>query len=113
MIEMSNVVGVTPVELFTRGEQLRILSQVYDEASKDDIVIDERTIPRMEYEGGFVYEPIPGLYHYIPCLDFKSLYPTVMISHNIDYRTFVPPELMDKIDDDKCHVIEWERFRKR
>ena len=108
LIEMSNVVGVTPVELFTRGQQLRVLSQVYDNASKDHIVIDERIVPKMEYSGGFVYEPIPGIYHYIPCLDFKSLYPTVMISHNIDYRTFVPPEMMDKIPDEMCHVIEWE-----
>jgi DNA polymerase elongation subunit (family B) len=108
LIEMSNVVGVTPVELFTRGQQLRVLSQVYDEASKDHIVIDSRNVPKMDYSGGFVYEPIPGIYHYIPCLDFKSLYPTVMISHNIDYRTFVPPEMMDKIPDDMCHVIEWD-----
>ena len=108
LVEMSNVVGVTPVELFTRGQQLRVLSQVYDEASKDQIVIDERIVPKMDYSGGFVYEPIPGIYHYIPCLDFKSLYPTVMISHNIDFRTFVPPEMMDKIPDEMCHVIEWE-----
>lgn len=108
LVEMSNVVGVTMVELFTRGQQLRVLSQVYDEASKDQIVIDERVVPRMEYSGGYVYEPIPGIYHYIPCLDFKSLYPTVMISHNIDYRTFVPPEMMDKIPDEMCHVIEWD-----
>lgn len=108
LIEMSNVVGVTLVELFTRGQQLRVLSQVYDEASKDGIVIDERIVPKMDYSGGFVYEPIPGIYHFIPCLDFKSLYPTVMISHNIDFRTFVPPEMMDKIPDHMCHVIDWE-----
>lgn len=108
LIEMANVMGVTPVELFTRGQQLRIVSQVYDESSKDNIVIDERIVPKMEYTGGFVYEPIPGIYRNIPCLDFKSLYPTVMISHNIDFRTFVPPEMMDKIPDDMCHVIEWD-----
>ncbi len=113
LIEMANVVGVTLVELFTRGQQLRVLSQVYDEASKDHIVIDERVVPKMEYSGGFVYEPEPGIYHYIPCLDFKSLYPTVMISYNIDYRTFVPPEMMDKIPDDMCHVIEWEEELER
>jgi len=108
LIEMSNVMGVTPVELFTRGQQLRVLSQVYNEAAKKQIVIDERVIPVMEYEGGYVYEPTPGLYKLIPCFDFKSLYPTIMISHNIDYRTFVPPEMMDSIPDEHCHVIEWD-----
>lgn len=107
LIEMANVNGVTPVELFTRGQQLRVISQVYDEASKDDIVIDSRQFEKIDYSGGFVYDPVPGIYHYIPCLDFKSLYPTVMISHNIDHRTFVPEEMMDKIPDEKCHVIEW------
>ncbi len=108
LTETSNVMGVTPVELFTRGQQLRVLSQVYDEASRSGIVIDERIVPKMDYTGGYVYEPIPGIYHYIPCLDFKSLYPTVMISYNIDFRTFIPPEMMDKIPDDMCHVIEWD-----
>jgi len=108
LVEMANVVGVTIVELFTRGQQLRVLSQVYDEASRDNIVIDERNVPKMDYSGGFVYEPNPGVYKYIPCLDFKSLYPTVMIANNIDYRTFIPPEMMDKYPDDMCHVIEWD-----
>jgi DNA polymerase elongation subunit (family B) len=107
LIEMSNIVGVTLVELFTRGQQLRVLSQVYDFASKLGFIIDERIIPRMEYAGGFVYDPIPGLYHYIPCLDFKSLYPSVMRAYNICYTTFIPPELMDKIPDELCHVFDW------
>ena len=108
LIELANVVGVTLVELFTRGQQLRVLSQVYDLASKRGYVIDERIAPKMSYAGGFVYDPIAGLYKYIPCLDFKSLYPSVMIAYNICYSTYVPPELMDKIPDEKCHVIEWD-----
>jgi len=113
LVEMANVMGVTMVELFTRGQQLRILNQVYDEASKDGIIIDERVVPKMEYSGGFVYDPIPGKYKYIPCFDFKSLYPSVMISHNIDFRSFVPPEMMDQIPDHMCHVIEWEEEVKK
>lgn len=108
LVAMSNVVGVTIVELFTRGQQIRALSQIYNEASPQNIVIDKRTVPRMEYSGGFVYKPIPGIYKYIPCLDFKSLYPTVMIANNIGHRTFVPPELYDKVSDDHCHIIEWD-----
>lgn len=108
LVETANVMGVTMVELFTRGQQLRIQSQVYDEASKDGIVLDERVVPRMEYAGGLVQDPEPGIYHNIPCYDFKSLYPSVMIAHNIDYRTFVPPEMMDKIPDEMCHIIEWD-----
>ncbi len=108
LIEMSNVVAVAPSSLFTRGTQIRSLSQIYDEASRKGIVIDHQMFEKIHIEGGFVYDPIPGIYHNIPCLDFKSLYPTVMIANNIDHRSFVPPELEDKIPDSMCHIIEWD-----
>lgn len=39
------------------------------------------------YEGGFVKEPVPGLHENIAVLDFRSLHPTIMISHNISPDT--------------------------
>ncbi|MBI4441525.1 ribonuclease H-like domain-containing protein [Candidatus Woesearchaeota archaeon] len=38
---------------------------------------------RMRIKGGYVYEPTPGLYQKIVVLDFRSLYPSIIISHNI------------------------------
>ncbi len=35
------------------------------------------------FHGGFVVEPVPGLYKNIHCLDFRSLYPSLIISYNI------------------------------
>ena len=35
------------------------------------------------YVGGFVYQPTPGLYENVAVFDFRSLYPTIIISHNI------------------------------
>lgn len=35
------------------------------------------------YEGGFVYEPEPGIYGDLVVFDFRSLYPTIIISHNV------------------------------
>lgn len=40
------------------------------------------------YEGAFVYKPTPGLYKNIIILDFKSMYPTIISSHNISPETF-------------------------
>ena len=40
------------------------------------------------YEGAFVYEPTPGLYHNIAIFDFRSLYPSIIASHNISPMTF-------------------------
>jgi len=39
------------------------------------------------YQGAFVYEPIPGLYKDIAVFDFRSLYPTIITSHNICLST--------------------------
>ncbi|HDD05235.1 MAG TPA: DNA polymerase [Candidatus Aenigmarchaeota archaeon] len=51
------------------------------------------------YEGAFVYEPEPGLYENLVVLDFRSLYPSIIISHNISPDTlnkgkdYVTPEV--------------------
>ena len=36
------------------------------------------------FVGGYVKEPTPGLHENIAVLDFRSLYPSIIISHNID-----------------------------
>lgn len=40
---------------------------------------------RMErtYEGGYVYQPQPGIYNNIAIFDFRSLYPSIIVAHNI------------------------------
>ena len=43
------------------------------------------------YEGGYVISPNPaGLHENVLVLDFASLYPTIMIAHNLCFTTFVP-----------------------
>ncbi|MBW2993597.1 DNA-directed DNA polymerase [Candidatus Woesearchaeota archaeon] len=39
------------------------------------------------YKGGFVFEPKAGLYKDIAVFDFRSLYPTIITSHNIGLST--------------------------
>ncbi|MFC1800878.1 DNA-directed DNA polymerase [Nanoarchaeota archaeon] len=39
------------------------------------------------YKGGFVFEPKPGLYSDLIIFDFRSLYPTIISSHNISGST--------------------------
>ena len=38
-------------------------------------------------KGAFVYEPKPGLYEDVAVFDFRSLYPTIIASHNISSGT--------------------------
>lgn len=42
---------------------------------------------KAEYEGGFVRENNPKLYRNVAVLDFKSLYPSIMITFNMSYET--------------------------
>ncbi len=47
---------------------------------------DERII------GGFVRDPKPGIYDNVAVFDFKSLYPSIIRTFNIDPLSFVPKE---------------------
>lgn len=45
-----------------------------------------------KYEGATVLEPLRGFYDRpIATLDFASLYPSIMLAHNICYSTLIPP----------------------
>lgn len=106
--ELSSVVGVTITELFTRGQQVRCLSQIYDEAWLQGYVLTRRmTSPIKGFAGGAVRNPITGLHENVVCLDFASLYPSIMRAFNISYETLVPPEMYDQVPNHLCHVIEF------
>lgn len=44
---------------------------------------------REEYEGAFVYEPVPGLYSLVASFDFASLYPSIMRQFMISIENFI------------------------
>lgn len=49
-----------------------------------------------QYEGATVIEPIKGYYDVpIATLDFSSLYPSIMMAHNLCYTTLTTKEIMD------------------
>lgn len=41
------------------------------------------------FVGAFVVEPKPGLHENIAVFDFRSLYPSIIVSHNVDPATFM------------------------
>lgn len=47
-------------------------------------------------EGGYVKEPEKGLFEHIAYLDFKSLYPTIIIAQNISPDTFTTGEGLEE-----------------
>ena len=95
-IEMARVTGVPIGYLLTRGQQIKVLSCLYRAANPEDIIIPVKE--RAEhvggtdkgYEGATVIDPIAGFYTLpIATLDFASLYPSIMMAHNLCYSTLV------------------------
>lgn len=105
MEQMSNVMHVPMSYLHTRGQQIKVVSQVYREAIKNNIIIPPSTNKvdnTQAYEGAVVFVAVPGDYEDVATLDFASLYPTTMLAYNICPTTFI----RKKEDKTNCHKIE-------
>merc|ERR1711957_661605 len=52
-----------------------------------------------KFEGATVLDPITGYYEKpIATLDFASLYPSIMMAHNLCYCTLLTPDSLKKVD---------------
>jgi len=109
LTEMASICNVPVFDLFTRGQQLKVFSQVYKECMGLNVVVErDGYIPKDDehYQGAHVFDPVPGVYDCVVPFDFASLYPSIIIAYNIDYSTLVPDESI--IPDSDCHIFEWE-----
>lgn len=91
-VEMARVTGVPLSFLLPRGQQVKVLSQLYRKANNEHLVIPfvKKTESQGKFEGAVVIKPIKG-FHDTPVatLDFASLYPSIMMSHNLCYSTLI------------------------
>jgi len=110
LAEMAKVCNVKVFDLYTKGQQVKVFSQVYHFCMYNNIVVEKDgyiTKENERYVGAHVFDPIPGVYDKIVPFDFASLYPTTMIAYNIDYSTLVNDSVDNSIKDKDCHVMEW------
>ncbi|RXW20670.1 hypothetical protein EST38_g5195 [Candolleomyces aberdarensis] len=109
--EMARVTGVPFNFLLSRGQSIKVLSQLYRKANSEGYIIPsskgegKSTLsPSVDeaYEGATVIEPKKGYYDVpIATLDFSSLYPSIMMAHNLCYTT-----LLDKGTIDRLHLVK-------
>ena len=108
-VEMAKSTRVPVDWLLTRGQQCKVYSQLAYETRKIDYVIMDRDEPPLTYKGatvltaqsGAYFEPVIGL-------DFKSLYPSIMIDYNMCYSTLVTEEKYMGIHGVTYKSIEWQ-----
>ncbi|GAB4835573.1 DNA polymerase delta catalytic subunit [Ancistrocladus abbreviatus] len=96
-VEMARVTGVPISFLLSRGQSIKVLSQLLRKAKQKNLVIPNvkqaGSSEQATYEGATVLEARAGFYEKpIATLDFASLYPSIMMAYNLCYCTLVTPE---------------------
>ena len=108
MEAMSNVMHIPMSYLHTRGQQIKVLAQVYRETFHNNLVIPfNKKNPNKKkenYEGAIVAEAHAGDYDNVGTVDFFSLYPSIMIAFNICHTTLIEDK---NTPDEDCYVLEW------
>ncbi|KAH7714423.1 DNA polymerase delta catalytic subunit, partial [Aphelenchoides avenae] len=106
-IEMARVTGVPLNFLVTRGQQVKVVSQLLRKTKQLNLFMPVIEVSQADesYEGATVLDPLTGFYNEpIATLDFASLYPSIMIAHNLCYTTMIKP---DKITDDMEKGVDY------
>jgi len=95
MIEFTKIVGLPTFDVIHMRFSKLVESYILKRAVEYNVIAPNKPAgkemdQRMEetFEGAFVYEPIPGLYKDIVVFDFRSLYPSIITSHNIGPESF-------------------------
>ena len=107
LTELAKICNVSILDLYIKGQQIRVFSQIYKKCFKTYVVQRDVFVPdpNEHYQGAIVFDPVPGMYDNVIPFDFSSLYPTSIIAENIDFSTLVQD---DNVPDRLCNVIEWD-----
>lgn len=107
LIEMSKCTYVPLSWLISRGQQIKVYSQIQKELRANDFVIP-KIAGQGGYEGATVLNAERGYHYMVSGLDFKSLYPSIMIAHNLCPTTWVRLPKYDNIEGVEYKHFNWE-----
>jgi len=117
-VQQARLYGVSVTELILRGQQHRVLTFMINfcldlerEGEPKLLIPKNARISTgggkrsVQFEGATVVEPEKGFYENpVATIDFKSLYPSIMLAHNLCYSTFVPPHKRKYYSEDQYFV---------
>ncbi len=90
VVSLSAITGIPMDYVLTSSSGRRIEFYVMGEAVKRGELIPPQVERRVRsYQGGLVLQPRPGLHRDIAVIDFKSMYPSIMMRFNISPETVV------------------------
>ncbi|CAG2162975.1 unnamed protein product [Oppiella nova] len=100
-MEMARVTGVPLSYLLTRGQQIKVISQLLRKALEQDLLMPSlKPDQGDDFTGALVIEPVRGYYGVpIATLDFASLYPSIMMAHNLCYTTLLNPKKLNELNE--------------
>ncbi len=90
IISLSQITGMPMDYVYAASPGYRLENYLMREAIKHCELIPKATEKIVRsYTGGKVLQPKPGLHRNIAVVDFKSMYPSLMLKHNISPDTIV------------------------
>jgi len=96
LVEMAKATWVPVPFLVERGQQIKVFSQLTKKARELGFMVPTiryGALPEEPYEGATVLDAQKGAYYTpITALDFESLYPSIMVAHNLCYSSYVMDE---------------------
>ena len=109
LLEMAKATWVPLSFLVERGQQIKVFSQLTKKALESGFkvpALEYGSTPEQGYEGATVLDAQKGAYYTpITALDFASLYPSIMMAHNLCYSTLVMDHTFANIPG-----VEYETF---
>ena len=114
MFCMANVTLVPIEYIESKGQQIKVHSQLTYDARKDDYLVPspiykDSDIPDEKFTGATVQEAIEDA-HFVPVsgLDFASLYPSIMIAYNFSYETRIKDSQYENLENVDYHEVIWK-----
>jgi DNA polymerase I len=90
--ELSSLSGLPLDQVGAAAVGFRVESYIIRQALNYGELVPQRLErPYFPYQGGIVLNPKPGLHENVAVLDFKAMYPNLMITYNVSPDTYVGP----------------------